>query len=152
WIQLGAAAYIERADPLGRVELVPDDREQVHAQVIHVHWYFADRLRRVGVQGDPVAARDVANLGEWLERANLIVGVHDGDERRLRCDGRLHRRWIHHPPLVDRQIGHAEAVTLLEIATGGKHGRMLDLARDQVGALWVPRPLGKGNPLEREVV
>ena len=40
---------------------------------------LADALRRVSVEKDPLAAADPADLCDGLDRADLIVGVHDAD-------------------------------------------------------------------------
>src|SRR5579859_737924 len=49
-LQHDAAAHVERADPLGGIELVSDDSEQVDAQIIYPDRDLADGLGRVGVE------------------------------------------------------------------------------------------------------
>ena len=59
------------------------DGQQVDAEVIDAHRNLADRLRAVAVHERTVAVGYFGNLGDWLNRAHLIVGMHDGHEDRF---------------------------------------------------------------------
>ena len=78
--------HVERTDAFGRVHLVPDDRQQVDAQIVDARRHLPDRLGRVGVERHAVAPRDLGDLGDRLERADLVVGVHDRDQHGPRLD------------------------------------------------------------------
>ncbi len=45
-----AGSHVERADPLGRVELVASEGQQVDPQLLHVDRDFADRLCGIGME------------------------------------------------------------------------------------------------------
>ena len=82
----------ECAGALRAVELVRRDREQIDAERGHVDRQLAGRLHGVGVEQGAVPVRDVGQLRDRLHRADLVVGVHHGDERRVAGDGRLQSR------------------------------------------------------------
>ena len=94
----------------GPVELVSGDRGDIDVHLVHVDRNFADRLHRVGVENDAALAADLANFGDRLQDANLVVGGHDRDQDRLVIDGALQIVEIDQPVFLHRQIGHAEAV------------------------------------------
>ena len=48
---------------------------------------------------------DLADLLNGIDRADLVVRQHDGDQDRLVRDSIPHVLWVHHALLVDRQIG-----------------------------------------------
>ena len=75
-MQGDAVSDVESGDALGRAHLVPDDGEQVDAEVVDVDRDLADRLRGVAVQQDAVAAGDRGDVRNALKGARLVVGVH----------------------------------------------------------------------------
>jgi hypothetical protein len=80
------AADEHGADPLRRVELVPRHREEIHAELADAGRDLPDALRGVGVQWHPRRARDRRDVRDGLDRADLVVRVHDADEDRPRRD------------------------------------------------------------------
>ena len=75
-----AAADVQRADTLGAVDLVAGEREHVDVVLLHVDRDLADGLDGVGVEEDALLVAELADLGDGLDDADLVVGVHDGDE------------------------------------------------------------------------
>lgn len=71
----------QRPNPFGRVQLVPRDCEQVHTEVPKADIRFAHALRRISVKDNVGIARfrGLAEALDWLDRAHLVIGVHDGD-------------------------------------------------------------------------
>jgi hypothetical protein len=69
-IEPGRRPDVERTDALRRIELVARERQQVEAADVHLD--LADRLRGIGVQGHAVLARDVGDLRDRLQRADLV--------------------------------------------------------------------------------
>ena len=126
-------ADVERPDALGGIEFMAGYGQQIHPQIIHARRYLAHGLGRIGVKGDGVGARNGANGGKRLERADFVVGMHDGDEKRIRSDGGFYRRGVYLPHVIDRQAGGLDAETLQKTAHF-QDGRMLDGTRDQVAA------------------
>jgi len=88
--ELHPTAHVKRTDSFGRIHLVTSQRKQVHPELTHVGWDFAGGLGGIGVEQDAAFAGDGRNLGDRLNRANLVVGVHDADEER--SAPRLRRR------------------------------------------------------------
>lgn len=77
-------ADVEQAHAFRRVELVPGHREQMHAQRIHQGRDLAHRLRRVGVEQGAVFVRNVGQGRDGLNRADLVVGLHNRHEHGVR--------------------------------------------------------------------
>ena len=107
--QLDAPAHIERADALGRVELVAGDRQQIDAELLHVDGDLADRLRGIRVHQRAARLGGAGDLAHRLQGADLVLRMDDGDERR---------------PIVDRgRQCSAETMPLLSAARDERHGR-----------------------------
>ena len=83
-LELGALADVERAAALRAVHLVARERQQ-----IDVHRADVDRescrppARHPRGRRAPARVRDRADLGERLHHADLVVGGHHADERRV---------------------------------------------------------------------
>ena len=58
WFKRYATANKQRADALGRIELVTGDRQQIDAEFVHIGRNLADGLGGVGVKQNAVLARD----------------------------------------------------------------------------------------------
>jgi len=56
---------------------------EVDAESLHINRDLAERLDAIHVQQDAGFARDDGDFGDGLERAELVVGVHDGDQHGL---------------------------------------------------------------------
>jgi hypothetical protein len=79
---------------------------------------LAHRLSRVGMTDDPVLARDVGDLGDGFERADLVVGVHDANQHRPGFDRPAHVLGVHRPEAVDGQDGQPVAPAASEVVAG----------------------------------
>ena len=75
-----AAPHPERAGALRPVELVGRQRQQIDAETLHVDRDLADRLHGVRVEQRALRMRDRRQLRNRLDRADLVVGMHDRDE------------------------------------------------------------------------
>ena len=89
-IEPRARAHVECADPLRGVELVAGDRQQVDAERLDVERQLAHRLRGVCVDEHAALVRHGRDLGDRLNRADLVVGVHHADEHRPGLDRPAH--------------------------------------------------------------
>ena len=78
----GAASHVQGSDSLGCIELVTGDGEQVDAQIVNIHRDLADRLGGVGVDERAALLGHGRQFPDRLDRSGLVVGVHDGDEKR----------------------------------------------------------------------
>lgn len=82
---------------------------------------------------DPVPLGDVGDLSDGLDRTDLIVGVHDGDEDGRRRKSLFNVGGVHEAGFIYRHDGKAESLGF-EIPADFDHGRMLDSGRDDVVA------------------
>ena len=58
FVSVTPAADVQRPDALRGIQLVPGDRQQIDAQLAHVHRHLAERLGGVGVDQDAALAGD----------------------------------------------------------------------------------------------
>src|SRR5258707_1000395 len=84
-----AAPDVEGTDAFRTVDLVPGKGGEIDAEVVDVEGKRTQRLGSIGVQQDAVFTSNLADLGEGLDSADLVVGVHD---RHKHCPGRDCRR------------------------------------------------------------
>ena len=133
FFQLDAGADVQRADALGSVELVAGHGEKIDAEVVRLHRDLADGLGAVAMHQHAVAVGDAGDLRDGLDCADLVVGVHDGDEDGLGGDGLLNLLRVDHAMFVDGEVGGADAVRL-QVAAHLGHGRMFDRRGDDVVA------------------
>src|SRR6266404_2630097 len=73
----------------------------------------------------------MGDLADRLERADLVVGVHDADDRGTLGEGAAHRIGIYEPVAIDRQDRHAAPQPAQKV-TRLKRCRVLNGARDDV--------------------
>jgi len=86
-LEAGAAAGVEDADALGRVELVSGDAEQMAADGLDVDGDLSGSLHRVGVEGDLGFGGDFSDGFDGLDDAGFVVGHHDADELCVGLEG-----------------------------------------------------------------
>src|SRR5438876_981664 len=139
--------YVERADALGPVEQVRRAREKVDPHRLDVDRDLADGLSGVGMEDDPLFLRELADRGDVLDRADLIVREHDRDEDRLVRDRLLHVVDVHEAVRLHRDVRHRESLPLEPLA-GIEPRPLLDRRRHDVVALLA---VHLGDALEREV-
>jgi hypothetical protein len=110
------APHVEGTHALGRAQLVPGQRQQVHRQLAHVDGQAAERLHGVGVHDDAPCAGAGGHRLDRLHHARLVVHPHErahGDgvvEQRLRC----------------REIDHAVGVHREQARRGALGRRVVD--------------------------
>ena len=124
---LYALADIQKADSFWSVQLMAAGAEHIDSQLIHVDRKLAKRLNGVCVEQNAVLLRQPADLLYRLDRSDLIVGKHHGDQDRVRPDGLFQLRELYDAPLVHIQIRHLIPV-LFQILAGMKYRVMLDFA------------------------
>src|SRR5882757_6047727 len=78
-----AATNVESTDALRSVDLVAGNREQVDVVLLDVDWNFANSLHTIDSENDAVFLGDLADFRHRIDDANLIVGIHDGDQNRF---------------------------------------------------------------------
>src|SRR5439155_6771617 len=82
--ELDGPAHPEGAGAGRPVEIVRREREEIDAAVVDGERDASGRADRVDVERHAARAGDPADLTDRLNRADLVVGRHDLDERRVR--------------------------------------------------------------------
>ena len=131
--QPDAALHPQRPDAFRAVELVRRHRQQIDAELPDVHRYLARALHGIGVKQRPVSMGDGGELGDRLDRADLVVGVHHRHEGRVVGHGLAQPVGRHDPARVERQEGRFPSA-LRQRLEGVEHGLVLDARRDEVPA------------------
>ena len=144
-----AALDPERAGALRAVELVRRQRQQVDAERTHVDRDLSRRLHGVGVHQRAVLVRNGRQLADWLNRSDLVVGVHHRHQRRLRGHGLPQPRGRDNARVVNGEERGAPAAAR-QRPQGVQHRFMLEGAGDQV--LAPGRFTGLRNAADGEVV
>ncbi len=133
-------ADVQRADALRALELVGAERHEVRAERLDVEVDVRRGLDGVDVEDDALAGADPGgDLGDRLDRADLVVGEHDRDQDRLVVERRLELVGIDPAVAVDRQLDDLEA-ELLEVAQRVADRVVLDRRGDDPVAAAPCRP------------
>src|SRR5579863_10473597 len=125
------AANIERADFLRGVDLMAGDGKQIDTELIYIRRNLPDGLRRVRMQKDAMRVGDCCDFGDRLNGADLVVGVHDADQKRVASDRLADVVGVNQTAAVYGDIGYRRAQPLKEPAWLEDRG-MLDLRCDDV--------------------
>mmetsp|Transcript_36943 Transcript_36943/g.119160 ORF Transcript_36943/g.119160 Transcript_36943/m.119160 type:complete len:513 (-) Transcript_36943:27-1565(-) len=128
----GLAPDVEGADALGAVHLVGRDGQQGDVHLGHVDRDLADALGAVGVEEDTFVLADLANLIDRLQDTDLVVHVHDGDQRGVWADRLLQLLQVDDAVGAHGQVCHIPSVLHLQAAAGGEHALVLRLRGDDV--------------------
>ena len=140
---------VERADALRPLELVGGERDEVRAERLDIEVHVRRCLDRVHVEEEALAGPDACrDLGDRLDRADLVVREHDADQDRPVREGRLDLVRIDPAVPVHRHLDDLEA-ELLEVAQRVADGVVLDGGGDDAVAAGLAGP---GRALEGEVV
>ncbi len=126
-----ALAGVEGAHPLGPVEFVGRQGEHVDVFRPHVDGQMSRRLHRIGVEKDVLFPADGPDLSHRLDGADLVVGVHDGDQAGVGADGRGHV--LRPDDAVFRHRDKGDLIPFLfQPLEGVEHGVVLDGGGDDV--------------------
>ena len=83
---------------------------QVGPQFPNVRTELPGSLCCVGVQDDAVFPGDSCDFGNGLDRTRLVVGVHDGDQDRIRTDPCFNLAGIYHADIIHRKVRYFESL------------------------------------------
>ena len=139
-----ALADIEGAHPFGAVEFMAGEGEHVDVLPAHVNLQVAGGLHRVGVEEDVSLPAQPADVGNGLNGANLVVGIHDGHKTCVVRDGLGHLLGGDAAGLMDIQQGDGEAL-LLQLLQGVENGVVLKGSGNDVGLSPRLSPAGGGE-------
>lgn len=134
---LDSFSHVEGAHAFRPVHLVARQREEVDAQLLHIDRQLAERLNGVRVEKHVTLPGDPRQLGDGLNRTDLVVRHHHADQDGLRRDRPGQLLWVHEAIAIHLQIGYVEARLAKRITTG-QHGRVLRPAGDDVIATLEP--------------
>src|SRR3954452_8785327 len=146
---MGAVSDVEGTDALRALELMRAERHQIGAERLDVELDIWRRLDRIDVEHDAFPSPDTRrDLGDRLERSDLVIGEHDRDEDRLVVERRLELVGVHAAVPIDRKFDDLEA-ELLEVPQGMADRVMLDRRRHDAVAMSLACPR---RALQRQVV
>jgi len=124
------------------------EAHQVDRQLVQIDRDLARGLRRVDVQHDAARAAQLADRGDVLDHADLVVDEHHRDEQRVGADRGGQHIEVEQPVRLDVEIAHLEALAL-EFAHRVEHGLVFGAHGDQVLAA---RCVELRGALDRQVV
>ena len=127
----GASLDPQGSRPFRPVELVGGEREQVDAHRSHVHWNLPNGLHGVGMNERAMLVSDRGQLGHRLNRADLVVGVHNRNEGGLVRNDGAQSLGIDDARLVDGEQGRPPPAPR-ECLQRVEHGFVLDRAGNQM--------------------
>ena len=122
---------VQCSDTLRAVDLVSAQSEQVNTELLHVGRDLAGALDTVGVERNPGVAGQPRDPGNGLNRAQLVVGVHDGDQHGFRAQCLAHVLDGNDSVRTAGEPGDSDAPAF-KAAAGVEDGRMLDGTGDDV--------------------
>ena len=105
--------------------------KQIEAELVDFSRNLSDRLCRVRVKANPALPCDQADVLDRLDGADLIVGVHNANQDRLRSNGAAHVLRIDSARAIDGKVGDRSAEPF-EKPAGSKNSGMLDCRGDDV--------------------
>ena len=129
--QEDALTGVQHADALRAVELVRREGQQVDVLRLDVDGQMTGRLHGVGVEQHARLAADCANLADRQDGADLVVGVHDGNQARILADGVFHLLRRHGTDGADGEQLDGEAL-FFELLERVQHGVVLERGRNDV--------------------
>src|SRR5665213_1171134 len=122
-------------DPLGSVNFVRAHREQIDTIAIDINRNFANGLDSVAMEYDALFLGDTTDFGHRMNRADLVVGIHQRDQNGLVGNRRADCVRVNHAVLIDRQISDDRLAGALERTATVENRLMLGYTRDDVVAL-----------------
>ncbi len=129
-----AAAQIQHADTLWRVQLVARDGKHVDFGVLQVDGNLAHRLHGIGVEQHTFGMCHFGHFLHGKNRPRFIVGPHDGDHGHPIAQQRRVFVQVQTALVVDAQAMDGIAF-LLQLLAQGKHRRVFHHGGDDLAAL-----------------
>src|SRR5258708_12948149 len=130
-LQTRASADVQRSNALWRIKLVPGEGKQIQAQRVDIDGNLPGGLHCIGMKVDVGIRRDAPNFFERLRRAQLVVGVHHGNQHGFLAKSAAQRLWRNDSLPVDGQVGDRYTLLLKRLARV-EHSFVLDAGADDV--------------------
>ena len=116
---------------------------------MYVNGHMARALYGVHMQQNAPLPAQVPDAGDRLQSAHLVIGQHDGGQRRIRTNGLENVQHRHPAVPIHGQDGELDSALPFHGVQGVQHGGMLHRGGDHVAA---PLPAGGDGPPQQEVV
>ena len=129
--QEDALTGVQHAGALRPVELVRGERQQVDVLRLDVNGQVSHGLHGVGVEQHARLAADCADLADRQDGADLVVGVHDGNQARVLANGALDLLRRHGADGADGEQLDGEAL-FFKLFQRVQHGVVLECGRNDV--------------------
>jgi hypothetical protein len=82
-LDLNTRTNIERADAFWAVEFVARHGQEIDTEFSHLRRDLSHGLGRIGMEKNSVLPRNPADLCNWLNGPDFVVGVHHGNQDRV---------------------------------------------------------------------
>ncbi len=102
-------------------------------------------------KGIPTRPADRGQLTDRVDRADLVVGVDDGDQRRVKPEAGFKALRVRSAVAIDGEHLELEAGVLSQVPRRAQDSRVLDGCGQEMGGL-AKFPFGQGCAAERQVV
>src|SRR5579875_2016988 len=129
--------HIESTYTFRTVKLVGRKRHQVDPAFFNVDGHVSDRLSSVTMENNAFLLGYFANLGDRMNRPDLVIGEHNRDKHGLIRYRLAHVVGIDHPVLVYRQISDDRFSSALKRLAAIQNRLVLGNASDDVVALFL---------------
>src|SRR6266436_1243331 len=130
-VQTRASADVQRSNALWRIKLVPGEGKQIQAQRVDINGNLPGGLHCIGMKVDVGIRGDATNFFARLRRAQLVVGVHHGNQHGFLAKSSAQRLWRNDSLPVDGQVGDGCTLVLQRLA-GVEHSFVFDAGGDDV--------------------
>ena len=110
WLQCHLTREHEGADSWRRAELVPRQRDRMHAQAAPRQRHFSGRLHRVAMHQSAGLARCSGERRHVLDHARFVVRQHHRDDRRALAQDALEGKRVDSAFGIDGDLDQAPAV------------------------------------------
>ena len=129
--QCQTTTAVQRTHALGAVELVTGEAEHIDVLFSHVDVQMTCHLDSIGMEQNAGFLTHSADLGNRQHRADLVVGIHDGDQTGIFPNGVLHLLGGDVVTLGNVQKGHLVA-QFFQFLQGMQHSMMLESGGNDV--------------------
>ena len=143
-----ALAHVEGGRPLGPVEGIGSQAQEVDLQGLHVYRNVACSGHSICMEKNPLLPCDSPDFRDGLQGPHFVVAVHHRDENRLGGDRLLDLLRVNTAVLVNGKLRDLKT-HLLQRPDRMHDGEVLYRRDENVST---PFLVGEGNPLEGEVV
>ncbi len=130
----GLTANIQRTHTLRPIGLMSGEGHQIDLHLLQIDFDLAGRLRRIDMEKNAARTGQLADGGDVVDSADLVVHVHDRHKNSVVAQRSFDHRRRDDAILARFEIRDLEAFAL-ELASGIQYRLVLDLGGDDVLAL-----------------